>query len=97
MNPAMNTIPSMHTGAHVVLDPDLAEDLHWAVGLVEDWLLHASPEALDELAEFAYGPAHRGPDQLRWLIDLLGEATVRLRPAPQPSNQPATAKRRPSR
>jgi hypothetical protein len=103
MNTVMNTTPSMHTGGvRVVLDHDLAEDLHWAVGLVEDWLLHASPEALDELAQFAYGPAHRGPDQLRWFIDLLGEAAVRLRPPPQPPNrlatpEPATAERGPSR
>lgn len=104
MSTAMNRpsmhIPSVHTGVCVALDHDLAEDLHWAIGLVEDWLLHASPEALDELADFAYGPTRRGhdsPDQLRWLIDLLGEAAVRLRPAPQPPNQPPTAERRPSR
>jgi hypothetical protein len=94
----MNPTP---TPVHDEPDSDgLSEDLPWAVSLVEDWLLHASPETLDELADFAYGPAHHGHDshdQLRWLIDLLGEAAARLRPPPKPSTQPATAERRPSR
>jgi hypothetical protein len=70
------------------------EDLHWAVSLVEDWLLHASHETLDELADFAYGPAYRGHDghdQLRWIIELLGATAARLRPAPPPTAPPATA------
>jgi len=76
MNPATNTGP-----LDDVTD-DAADELHRAVSLVEDWLLHASDETLDELADFAYGPTHRGPDQLRWIIELLGEASARLRPAP---------------
>lgn len=98
MNPATNTGP---------LDDDTT-DLHLAVSLLEDWLLHASPETLDELADFAYGPAHHGHEQLRWIIDLLGEAAARLRPAPLPApaettttepttTEPTSAQRGPSR
>lgn len=93
MNPATNTGP---------LDDDTT-DLHLAVSLVEDWLLHASDETLDELADFAYGPAHHGHGQLRWIIDLLGETAARLRPAPQPApaetttTEPTSAQRGPSR
>ena len=103
---------AMNTSVRAPLDndlaDDLAEDLHRAVSLVEDWLLHASPETLDELADFAYGPAHHGHDQPRWIIDLLGEAAAWLRPAPLPapteptsaqptSAQPTSAQRGPSR
>jgi hypothetical protein len=73
------------------LADDLAEDLHRAVSLIADWLLHASPETLDELADFAYGPAHHGHEQLRWITDLLGEAAARLRPAPLPATLPPPA------
>jgi hypothetical protein len=76
MNPATNIGPLDNA------TDDATDDLHRAVSLVEDWLLHASDETLDELADFAYGPTHRGQDQLRWIIDLLGEASARLRPAP---------------
>ena len=79
---------AMNTSVRAPLDndlaDDLAEDLHRAVSLIEDWLLHASPETLDELADFAYGH-HGGHDQLRWIIELLGEAACRLRPPPPPA------------
>jgi hypothetical protein len=98
---------AMNTSVRAPLDDDLAEDLHRAVSLLEDWLLHASPETLDELADFAYGPAHHGHDQLRWIIDLLGETAARLRPAPLPApaetttetttTEPTSAQRGPSR
>jgi hypothetical protein len=90
MNPA--TMNPATTGP---LDDDTT-DLHRAVSLVEDWLLHASDEALDELAGFAYGPAHRDHDHLRWIIDLLGEAAARLRPAPA-GPEATTTDRGPSR
>jgi hypothetical protein len=32
-----------------ILHPDQADDLHRLLGTVEDWLLHASVETLDEL------------------------------------------------
>ena len=86
----------MNATVRAPLDDDLAADLHRAVSLVEDWLLHASPETLDELADFAYGPAHHGHDQLRWIIDLLGETAARLRPTPPPA-APTTADPEPSR
>jgi hypothetical protein len=59
------------------------EDLAWALGQVEDWLLHASTETLDELTEFVYGPTHHDRDHeyLRWIIELLGVAGARFRPA----------------
>ena len=96
---------AMNTSVRTPLDDDLAEDLHRAVSLLEDWLLHASPETLDELADFAYGPSHHGHDQLRWIIDLLGETAARLRPAPPPApapaetttTEPTSAQRGPSR
>ena len=89
MNPTPNHQP----------DSDyLAEDLRWAVSLVEDWLLHANPETLDELADFAYGPAHHGHDHLQWITGLLGEAAARMRPQSPPGPpEPATAQPRPSR
>jgi hypothetical protein len=85
MNPARNTDTTTGRGPlDDNLADDLAEDLARAVSLVEDWLLHASDETLDELADFAYGPTHRGHDQLRWIIDLLGETAARLHPTPPP-------------
>jgi hypothetical protein len=99
MNPALssNTTPTISTGRGR-LDDELAEDLARAVSLVEDWLLHASDETLDELAGFAYGSAHRGHDRLRWIIELLGEAAARLRPTPPPAEpEPTNSQPGPSR
>ena len=87
---------AQNTTVRAPLDNDLAADLHRAVSRVEDWLLHASDETLDELADFAYGPTRHGHDQLRWIIDLLGETAARLRPAPPPA-APTTADPEPSR
>jgi hypothetical protein len=65
-------------------DDDLDDDLARALGLVEDWLLHASPQTLQELAEFAYGPpagdGEHDHHRLRPIIDLLGQAAIRLAP-----------------
>jgi hypothetical protein len=102
MNPAMNAWNTDTTTGRGPLDDnladDLAEDLARAVSLVEDWLLHASDETLDELADFAYGPAHRGHDRLRWIIELLGEAAARLRPTPPPAEpEPTNSQPGPSR
>jgi hypothetical protein len=78
----VNTPPQPRPAAQDPVDDERSEDLCWAVGLVEDWLLHASDEALDELADFAYGPPpHHGRRRLRWIIELLGDAALRLRPA----------------
>ena len=95
----MNTPPGRDDD---LVDGYPGEDQRWAVTLVEDWLLHASHETLDELGDFAYGPDYRGRDhnrdQLRWIIDLLGEAAARLRPAPPPATpESTTADRGPHR
>ena len=37
----------------VLLSVFAVEDLAWLVGILEDWLLHASAEACEDLAEFA--------------------------------------------
>jgi hypothetical protein len=102
MTAAMNPgLPNTTTGGGPRDDDpadDLAEDLARAVSLIEDWLLHASEDTLDELAEFAYGPTRPGHDQLRWIIELLGEAAARLRPPPPPAApEPTTTDRGPSR
>ena len=82
--------------ATMILHPDQADELRRLLGTVEDWLLHAGDETLDELADFAYGPTRHGHDQLRWIIDLLGETAARLRPTPPPA-APTTADPEPSR
>jgi hypothetical protein len=98
MNPTPSHPPACDEPDRDYRADHLNEDLRWAVSLVEDWLLHASPETLDELADFAYGPTHHGHDHLRWITDMLGEAAARLRPAPLPGPpEPATAEREPSR
>jgi hypothetical protein len=85
----MNPAPIPSPAADKPDSDYLTEDLRWAVTLVEDWLLHASPETLDELADFAYGPTpshdHRSHDHLRWIVELLGVAAARLRATPGPS------------
>lgn len=48
----------------VLLSGYAVEDLAWLLGLLEDWLLHASDEAYDDLAEFAgRGRFTRSADQ----------------------------------
>lgn len=49
------------------------EDWTRAMGLVEDWLLHASLDTVTELGEFAHNP--RAP---RLIVDTLAEAIRRL-------------------
>jgi hypothetical protein len=43
--------------APVPVDPDQLDDLRRLLGTVEDWLLHASPAALDDLGGFLAGQA----------------------------------------
>jgi len=56
------------------------EDLAWLIGILEDWLLHASDEAYDDLAEFAgRGPFTRPADQHgRLIAHQLGDHHVTL-------------------
>jgi hypothetical protein len=106
-DPPPNTALTSNNGlvADELADGYCCEDLHCAVSLVEDWLLHASPETLDELGDFVYGAHYRGhdddhdghdghdgsPDQLRWIIEGLGVTAVRLRPPRQAAAAPPAA------
>jgi hypothetical protein len=66
-----------------ILHPDQVEELRRLLGTIEDWLLHASVETIDELGGFlrGLGGSVAGPEQLvTWLIHDLGEHTLTLRP-----------------
>jgi hypothetical protein len=70
--------------APVLLDPEQVDELRRLLGTVEDWLLHASGEARDDLGGFLAGLAWSValPEQLAAaLIGELGEHTVLLRQA----------------
>jgi hypothetical protein len=70
--------------APVLLDPDHADELRRLLGTVEDWLLHAGDEALDDLGGFLARQAWSTtpPERLTAaLIAELGEHTVQLRRA----------------
>ena len=77
------TDPAPNPGA-VPLDPEHIDELRRLLGTVEDWLLHAGDEALDDLAEFltGLGWSTGSPERLAAaLIADLGEHTVLLRAA----------------
>lgn len=78
----------------ITLHLDQADDLRRLLGIVEDWLLHASFEVLDELGGFltGLGWSNAAPEQLvTWLIHDLGEHTLTLRPRTvHPSTDSAT-------
>ena len=68
----------------VLVDPDEIDELRRLLGTVEDWLLHATVETLDDLGEFLAGQAwSTGPAErlAAGLIADLGEHTVLLRRA----------------
>jgi hypothetical protein len=70
--------------AAVLVNPDQLDDLRRLLGTVEDWLLHAGDEALDDLGGFLAAQAcSAGPPQrpTAALIADLGEHTVLLRRA----------------
>ena len=52
MTPTTTTSSTAPEG-FVLLSVFAVEDLAWLVGILEDWLLHASAEACEDLAEFA--------------------------------------------
>ena len=56
------------------------EDLAWLIGILEDWLLHASDDAYGDLADFAgRGPFTRPADQhARIIAHQLGDHHVTL-------------------
>jgi hypothetical protein len=78
------TDPAATDPAAVLLDPEHVDELRRLLGTVEDWLLHASEEALDDLGEFLAGQAW-STTPAQWLtaalISELGEHTVLLRRA----------------
>ena len=57
---------------------DLRELLSYA-GILEDWLLHAPSDILDELARFAYHDHFHPYSATWWLIEDLGHLGCRLR------------------
>jgi hypothetical protein len=77
-----------------ILHPDQADELRRLLGTIEDWLLHASVETLDELGGFlrGLGGSVVDPEQLvTWLIHDLGEHTLTLRPDTRTSTGTGTA------
>lgn len=70
------------TEPEVILDYDRVEDLQHLLGTVEDWLLHCSEEALDDLAGFLTGlgwaPLATPERRVAYLVNDLGEYTVAL-------------------
>ena len=66
----------------ITLTQDQAEDLRELLSyaeILEDWLLHASEEILDELARFAYHGHFHPCSAAWWLIEDLGHLRCRLR------------------
>ena len=61
----------------MILHPDQADELRRLLGTVEDWLLHTSPEVIDDLGGFLTGLGWgiAAPQQLvTWLIHATGNA-----------------------
>jgi hypothetical protein len=78
------TDPAATDPAAVLLDPEHVDELRRLLGTVEDWLLHASTEARDDLGGFLTGQAWSAPSPERLtaaLISELGEHSVLLRRA----------------
>lgn len=67
-----------HDEPTIAVDIYLAEPLCHDLGVLEDWLAHASDEALDELAEFAYHDTGQARACLTHLIADLGRYQVIL-------------------
>ncbi len=61
----------------VTFEPDEAEELHWLLGQLEDWLRHASDTVVAELGEFVNPNFARG--SVCHVIDTLGLYGVELR------------------
>ena len=71
----------MTHSASVLLDPDQVDELRRLLGTVEDWLLHAGEDTLDDLGGFLAGLSWSSTTPARLtaaLIDDLGEHTVLL-------------------
>lgn len=61
----------------VTFQPHEVEELHWLLGRLEDWLLHASDEVIDELGDFVNHHYPRGA--VLHVTDTLGRYCVELR------------------
>lgn len=61
----------------VTLEPHEVEELYWLLGRLEDWLLHASDEVVDELGYLVDHLHARGA--FLHVVDTLGRYTVELR------------------
>ena len=87
----MNTGPTPTPEAvRWVIDHDTAEDLTQILGLIEDFLRHASREAIDELA--GHNPVRPlDPDRWAdWLADYLGDQVIALHAAATATTTTAT-------
>ena len=60
----------------VTLAPDEAEELHWLLGQLEDWLRHAGDDVVAELVDFV-ADTHR--DSPLDVVDTLGRYGSELR------------------
>jgi len=68
---------SLDASHPVTLAPDEAEELHWLLGQLEDWLLHASDDVIAELGDFFNHSYPRGA--VCHVIDTLGLYGTELR------------------
>jgi len=82
----------------ITLTQDQAEDLRELLsytGILEDWLLHAPDDILEELAHFAYHDHFHPYSAAWWLLEDLGHLGCRLRNTlpghQQKQDQPAAA------
>ncbi len=60
----------------VTLAPDEAEELHWLLGQLEDWLRHAGDDVVAELVDFV---ADTDRDSPLDVVGTLGHYGVELR------------------
>jgi hypothetical protein len=75
---------------YIRIPTHVIDDLAWLIGVLEDWLLHASDDTAADLAQFAGGgPFTRHPDRhARLIASQLGEHHVVLRRALKAAGMP---------
>jgi hypothetical protein len=84
----------------ITLTQDQAEDLRELLSyaeILEDWLLHAPSDILNELARFAYHDHFHPHSAAWWLIEDLGHLRCRLRKTLPAISTSETGKRLPRR
>ena len=82
----------------ITLTQDQAEDLRELLSyaeILEDWLLHAPSDILNELARFAYHEHFHPYSAAWWLIEDLGHLRCRLRKTPPAISTSETGQRLP--